>query len=157
MLIEFLNEFYCTILPYPVNLPIDCKAPNIIFRSRRLYHLCTGFRLIDCLFPIALGQRELIIGDRQTGKTTLCISSIIIQLSYFYEYSTRYIIFGLLFVFLRNVLLSYAYLSYYVLSLFHISLIIFVSVTESMSLQYLSPIATCVSSEFYRNLSFHVL
>ena len=55
----------------------DAKAPNILSRSRKLGNVATGLRLIDCLFPIGTGQRELIIGDRQTGKSTLAISILL--------------------------------------------------------------------------------
>lgn len=63
-------------------------------RSRRLFNISTGYRVIDCLFPVAHGQRELIIGDRQTGKSTLALTSTINQISMSYEYPIRYTMIG---------------------------------------------------------------
>lgn len=64
-------------------------------RSRRLFNISTGYRVIDCLFPVAHGQRELIIGDRQTGKSTLALTSTINQISMAYEYPVRYTMIGI--------------------------------------------------------------
>lgn len=58
---------------------IDVKAPGIIFRESVNEPLYTGLKIIDSLFPIGRGQRELIIGDRQTGKTTIATDTIISQ------------------------------------------------------------------------------
>lgn len=58
---------------------VDAMAPDIVSRSPVNYNLLTGFKVVDTLFPIGRGQRELILGDRQTGKTSIAISSIINQ------------------------------------------------------------------------------
>lgn len=58
---------------------LDGASPPIQSRSRRFVGIQTGLRLIDVLFPIAQGQRELIIGDRQTGKTQVVIASAFSQ------------------------------------------------------------------------------
>ena len=60
-------------------LPIEIKAPGIIDRKNVHEPLQTGIKVIDALTPIGRGQRELIIGDRKTGKTTLAIDTIINQ------------------------------------------------------------------------------
>lgn len=60
-------------------LPIERKAPGVIFRQPVKQPLQTGLKAIDALIPIGRGQRELIIGDRQTGKTTVAIDTIINQ------------------------------------------------------------------------------
>ena len=59
--------------------PIEVKAPGIIDRKNVHEPIQTGIKVIDALTPIGRGQRELIIGDRKTGKTTLAIDTIINQ------------------------------------------------------------------------------
>jgi len=58
---------------------VDAMAPDIVSRSPVNYNMMTGYKVVDTLFPIGRGQRELILGDRQTGKTSIAISSIINQ------------------------------------------------------------------------------
>ncbi len=58
---------------------VDTGAPNIVSRSPVNYNLLTGFKAVDTLIPIGRGQRELIVGDRQTGKTSIAVSTIINQ------------------------------------------------------------------------------
>ena len=65
-------------------MPIERKAPGVIFRQPVSEPLQTGIKAIDAMIPIGRGQRELIIGDRQTGKTTVAIDTIINQRE-FYE------------------------------------------------------------------------
>ena len=59
--------------------PLEAKAPNVIDRQPVKEPLETGIKAIDAMIPIGRGQRELIIGDRQTGKTTITIDTIINQ------------------------------------------------------------------------------
>src|SRR5438552_9982646 len=65
-------------------MPLERKAPGVIFREPVKEHLQTGIKAIDAMIPIGRGQRELIIGDRQTGKTAICVDTIINQKE-FYE------------------------------------------------------------------------
>ena len=65
-------------------MPIERKAPGVIYRQPVSEPLQTGIKAIDAMIPIGRGQRELIIGDRQTGKTTVAIDTIINQRE-FYE------------------------------------------------------------------------
>ena len=65
-------------------MPIERKAPGVIFRQPVKEPLQTGIKAVDAMIPIGRGQRELIIGDRQTGKTAIAIDTIINQKS-FYE------------------------------------------------------------------------
>ena len=55
---------------------VEVKAPGIISRSSVNEPLLTGIKIIDSLVPIGRGQRELIIGDRQTGKTSIAVDTI---------------------------------------------------------------------------------
>src|SRR5688572_6296378 len=64
-------------------MPIERKAPGVIFRQPVTEPLQTGIKAVDAMIPIGRGQRELIIGDRQTGKTTVAIDAIINQKEFF--------------------------------------------------------------------------
>ena len=65
-------------------MPLERKAPGVIFRQPVNQPLQTGIKAIDAMIPIGRGQRELIIGDRQTGKTAIAIDTIINQ-KHFYD------------------------------------------------------------------------
>lgn len=66
-----------------LDLPLERKAPGVIFRQPVNEPLQTGIKAIDAMIPIGRGQRELIIGDRQTGKTAIAIDTIINQKEFF--------------------------------------------------------------------------
>ena len=65
-------------------MPLERKAPGVIYREPVKEPLQTGIKAIDAMIPIGRGQRELVIGDRQTGKTAICLDTIINQKE-FYE------------------------------------------------------------------------
>ncbi|TDI73260.1 MAG: F0F1 ATP synthase subunit alpha [Bacteroidetes bacterium] len=64
-------------------MPLERKAPGVIFREPVSEPLQTGIKSIDAMIPVGRGQRELIIGDRQTGKTTVCIDTILNQKEFY--------------------------------------------------------------------------
>jgi F-type H+/Na+-transporting ATPase subunit alpha len=64
-------------------MPLERKAPGVIFRQPVTEPLQTGIKAIDAMIPIGRGQRELVIGDRQTGKTAICIDTIINQKEFY--------------------------------------------------------------------------
>lgn len=64
-------------------MPLERKAPGVIYREPVKEPLQTGIKAIDAMIPIGRGQRELVIGDRQTGKTAICIDTIINQKEFF--------------------------------------------------------------------------
>ena len=64
-------------------MPIERKAPGVIFREPVKEPLQTGLKAIDAMIPIGRGQRELVIGDRQTGKSAICIDTIINQKEFY--------------------------------------------------------------------------
>jgi len=64
-------------------MPLERKAPGVIFRQPVNEPLQTGIKSVDAMIPIGRGQRELVIGDRQTGKTTVCIDTILNQKEFF--------------------------------------------------------------------------
>ena len=100
---------------YLINLliVIDSKIPNIISRSRKLINVQTGFRVVDSLFPISSGQRELIIGDRQSGKSVLNISAIIQQISRNRETLIRKNNFNVIELIVKNVQIQFVFTNYY--------------------------------------------
>ena len=66
-----------------LEMPLERKAPGVIYRQPVTEPLQTGIKAIDAMIPIGRGQRELVIGDRQTGKTAVCIDTIINQREFF--------------------------------------------------------------------------
>jgi F-type H+-transporting ATPase subunit alpha len=64
-------------------MPLERKAPGVIYRQPVTEPLQTGIKAIDAMIPVGRGQRELVIGDRQTGKTTVCIDTIINQKEFY--------------------------------------------------------------------------
>ncbi|WP_121666154.1 F0F1 ATP synthase subunit alpha [Mesonia aquimarina] len=66
-----------------IAMPLERKAPGVIYREPVAQPLQTGIKSIDALVPVGRGQRELVIGDRQTGKTTVCIDTILNQKEFY--------------------------------------------------------------------------
>jgi F-type H+-transporting ATPase subunit alpha len=64
-------------------MPLERKAPGVVFRQPVNEPLQTGIKSIDAMVPVGRGQRELVIGDRQTGKTTVCIDTILNQKEFY--------------------------------------------------------------------------
>lgn len=64
-------------------MPLERKAPGVIYRQPVSEPLQTGIKSIDAMVPVGRGQRELVIGDRQTGKTTVCIDTILNQKEFY--------------------------------------------------------------------------
>ena len=64
-------------------MPLERKAPGVIYREPVTEPLQTGIKSIDAMIPIGRGQRELIIGDRQTGKSTVAIDTILNQKEFY--------------------------------------------------------------------------
>jgi F-type H+-transporting ATPase subunit alpha len=64
-------------------MPLERKAPGVIFRQPVNEPLQTGIKSVDAMIPVGRGQRELVIGDRQTGKTTVCIDTILNQKEFY--------------------------------------------------------------------------
>ena len=64
-------------------MPLERKAPGVIFRQPVDEPMQTGIKSIDAMIPVGRGQRELVIGDRQTGKTTVCIDTILNQKEFY--------------------------------------------------------------------------
>ena len=82
-----------TITGETYEMPLERKAPGVLFREPVSEPLQTGIKAIDSMVPIGRGQRELIIGDRQTGKTTVAIDTIINQKKFYEEGNPVYCIY----------------------------------------------------------------
>ncbi len=130
--------------------PVEVKAPGIITRKSVHEPLVTGIKAIDAMTPIGRGQRELIIGDRQTGKTTVCIDTIIAQkgtgVHCFYvaigqKRSTIALV--------ADTLRKHGAMEY--------TTIIAASASEAAPLQFIAPYSGCTMAEYYRDSGRHAL
>ena len=129
---------------------IETKAPGIMPRKSVHEPLQTGVKAIDALVPVGRGQRELIIGDRQTGKTTVALDSIINQKGQ--DVICVYVAIGQKSSSIANVvkrLEEHGAMEY--------TVIVTASASESAALQYLSPFTGATIGEFFRDSGKHAL
>ena len=130
--------------------PIESEAPGIIERKSVSVPLQTGIKAIDSMIPIGRGQRELIIGDRQTGKTEIAIDTIINQKNA--DVICIYVAIGQKnssVVQLANVLSAAGAMEY--------TIIVSASASESAPLQYVAPYSGCAMAEYFREQGKDVL
>ena len=130
--------------------PIEVKAPGIIERQSVKEPLQTGIKMIDSLIPIGRGQRELIIGDRQTGKTTIAIDTILNQKNE--DVKCFYVAIGQKRSTLAHVvekLRQAGALSY--------TTVISATASDPAALQYLAPYAGVTMAEYFRDKGQHAL
>mmetsp|Transcript_32547 Transcript_32547/g.56290 ORF Transcript_32547/g.56290 Transcript_32547/m.56290 type:complete len:539 (+) Transcript_32547:10-1626(+) len=138
---------------------IEVKAPGIIPRRSVHEPMQTGLKAVDCLVPIGRGQRELIIGDRQTGKTAIAIDAIINQKRYFEEGADPkrrlyciYVAIGQKRSTVANivrVLTQHDAMKY--------TIVVASTASEAAPLQFLAPYAGCAIGEFFRDNGKHAL
>lgn len=130
--------------------PVEVKAPSIVDRKSIHEPLLTGIKAIDAMTPIGRGQRELIIGDRQTGKTSICIDAILAQkesgVQCFYvaigqKASTIALV--------ADTLRKHGAMEY--------TTIIAATASDPAPLQYISPYSGCTMAEYYRDHGQHAL
>lgn len=130
--------------------PIESEAPGIIERKSVSVPLQTGIKAIDSMIPIGRGQRELIIGDRQTGKTEIAIDTIINQKNT--DVICIYVAIGqksTSVVQLAQELTRAGAMEY--------TIIVSASASESAPLQYVAPYSGCAMAEYFRELGKDVL
>ena len=130
--------------------PIESPAPGIIERKSVSVPLQTGIKAIDSMIPIGRGQRELIIGDRQTGKSVIAVDTIINQKNT--DVLCIYVAIGQkssTVVQLANELQQAGAMEY--------TIIVSASASESAPLQYIAPYAGCAMAEYFREQGKDVL
>lgn len=134
---------------------IDVKAPGIVARQSVNEPLETGILAIDSMIPIGRGQRELIIGDRQTGKTTIAIDTIINQRSNTDINKQVFCVYVAIgqkrstVVHLTERLRTEGALFY--------TTVVAATASEAAALQYLAPYTGCTIGEFFRDQGYHAL
>lgn len=130
--------------------PVEAEAPGIIERQNVSVPLQTGIKAIDGMIPIGRGQRELIIGDRQTGKTEIAIDTIINQKNS--DVLCIYVAIGqksTSVVQIANELAKSGAMDY--------TIIVSASASESAPLQYIAPYSGCAMAEYFREQGKDVL
>src|SRR5215208_7087943 len=130
-------------------MPLERKAPGVIFREPVKEPLQTGIKAIDAMIPIGRGQRELVIGDRQTGKSAICVDTIINQKEFDKAGKPVYCIYvaigqkastsaGIMKVLQDNDAMAY-------------TTIVAASASEPAPLQFYAPFAGAAIGEFFRD------
>lgn len=130
--------------------PIEEKAPGIVPRQSVKEPMQTGIKAIDAMIPVGRGQRELIIGDRQTGKTAIAIDTIINQKGQ--DVQCFYVAIGQKQSTVAQVvakLEKFGAMSY--------TTVISASATDSAPLQFLAPYSGCAMAEYFRDKGKHAL
>jgi proton translocating ATP synthase F1 alpha subunit len=145
------------IVQFSVRTQADVKAPGIIPRASVREPLITGIKAIDSLIPIGKGQRELIIGDRQTGKTTLAVDSILSQRQVILRRKREKVY--CIYVSIGQKRSSVAKLVYLLKQrkAINYTTIVVASASEPAPLQYLAPYSGCTMGEYFRDHGFHAL
>ena len=124
--------------------PIEKRAPGIITRSAVNRPLLTGIKAIDMLVPIGRGQRELIIGDRQTGKTSIVLDTIKNQKKKLSEVFCFYVAIGQ-----KQSTIKKIYLNFKLNKVLRYTSIICTTASDSAALQYIAPYSGCAMAEFF--------
>ncbi|HRC88929.1 MAG TPA: F0F1 ATP synthase subunit alpha [Bacteroidales bacterium] len=130
-------------------MPLERKAPGVIFRQPVKQPLQTGIKAIDSMIPIGRGQRELIIGDRQTGKTAIAIDTIINQRSNFEKGKPVYCIYvavgqkGSTVANIAATLESYGAMDY--------TVIVMATASDPAASQFYAPFAGAAIGEYFRD------
>ena len=130
--------------------PVEIKAPGIIARKSVCEPMPTGLKAIDAMTPIGRGQRELIIGDSQTGKTAVCIDSILAQKEtgihcFYVAIGQKKATVALV----ADTLRKYGAMEY--------TTIISATASEPAPLQYIAAYSGCTMAEYYRDKGEHAL
>lgn len=138
-----------------VEMPLERKAPGVIFRQPVTQPLQTGLKAIDAMIPIGRGQRELIIGDRQTGKTAIAIDTIINQREAYLAGEPVYCIYvavgqkGSTIATIVNTLKEKGALDY--------TIVVAATAADPAALRYYAPFAGAAIGEYFRDTGRHAL
>ena len=132
-----------------INLPLERKAPGVIFRQPVTQPLQTGLKAVDSMIPIGRGQRELIIGDRQIGKTAIAVDTIINQRQNYLDGKPVYCIYVAIgqkassIAALVHTLEKHGAMEY--------TVVVAASASDSSAMRYLAPFAGVAIGEFFRD------
>jgi F-type H+-transporting ATPase subunit alpha len=132
-----------------VEMPLERKAPGVIFRQPVDEPLQTGIKAIDAMIPIGRGQRELIIGDRQTGKSTIAVDTIINQKEFYEKGEPVYCIYvavgqkGSTVANLVKTLEEHGAMDY--------TIIVSATASDSAAMQFYAPFAGAAIGEYFRD------
>ena len=136
-------------------MPLDRKAPGVIYRQPVSQALQTGLKAVDSMIPIGRGQRELIIGDRQTGKTAIAIDTIINQKENYDKGDPVYCIYVAIgqkastVAGIVNTLKAHGAMPY--------TIVVSATAAEPAALQYFAPFAGAAIGEYFRDRGLHAL
>jgi len=136
-------------------MPLERKAPGVIFRQPVNEPLQTGLKAIDAMIPIGRGQRELIIGDRQTGKTAIAIDTIINQREGYLKGNPVYCIYvavgqkGSTVANIVETLRSKGAMDY--------TVVVAATAADAAAVRYFAPFAGAAIGEFFRDTGRHAL
>ena len=136
-------------------MPLERKAPGVIFRQPVNEPLQTGLKAVDAMIPIGRGQRELIIGDRQTGKTAIAIDTIINQREGYLRGEPVYCIYvaigqkGSTVATIVNTLREKGAMDY--------TIVVAATASDPAALQYFAPFAGAAIGEWFRDTGRHAL
>ena len=136
-------------------MPLERKAPGVIFRQPVTEPLQTGLKAIDAMIPIGRGQRELIIGDRQTGKTAIAIDTIINQRANYEAGNPVYCIYvaigqkGSTVASIVNALREKGAMDY--------TVVVAATAADPAAMQYFAPFAGAAIGEYFRDTGRHAL
>ena len=136
-------------------MPLERKAPGVIYRQPVNQPLQTGLKAVDAMIPIGRGQRELIIGDRQTGKTSIAIDTILNQKSNFEDGDPVYCIYvaigqkGSTVATIVNTLREKGAMDY--------TVVVAATASDPAAMQYFAPFAGAAIGEYFRDTGRHAL
>ena len=139
----------------PYEMPLERKAPGVIFRQPVNEPLQTGIKAIDAMIPIGRGQRELIIGDRQTGKTSIAIDAILNQRANYEAGKPVYCIYVAVgqkastVASIVNTLKEKGAMKY--------TVVISATASDPAAMQYFAPFAGAAVGEYFRDTGRHAL
>ena len=138
-----------------IQLPLERKAPGVIYRQPVKEPLQTGIKAIDSMVPIGRGQRELIIGDRQTGKTSIAVDTILNQKRNFDNGDPVYCIYVAIgqkassVAMLVNTLQERGAMQY--------TVVVAANASDSAAMRYYAPFAGATIGEYFRDSGRHAL
>lgn len=136
-------------------MPLDRKAPGVIYRQPVKEPLQTGLKAVDSMIPIGRGQRELIIGDRQTGKTAIAVDAIINQKSFYEQGNPVYCIYVAIgqkastVATLVQTLKEHGALPY--------TIVVSATAADPAAMQYYAPFAGAAFGEYFRDRGYSAL